>query len=388
MNVPFLLIGDGWQNPTGLARIARDLQQVLYDVADPYYVGFHPPGLVHGTANPKQWSWSHLGEDWGAEFVVSWIRQSFDPLLPGVVLMVWDPGRAWYYLQQVRAQLPAWQIWGYFAVDGHTLSGRLGQAADTAVRNVDRVLAYTEYGMRIMREVRGRSVSALPHGLSIPAFSYDPSVAAQLIPRYGAEADRAWLMGCVATNQPRKDLHLYFRLLRELRDRGERVYGWLHTDELVKHWAIPELVDQFGVQKWIRVTTGQYTDSQLHQLYAACTLTVCVGRGEGFGYPIVESLACGTPVVAMDYAGGAERTPARWRYGWAGVDYAHNQAGVGRPLASLESLLGTVERVLHDTRRNGLDEIRAYCRGCVAHLDWEYLKPRWESWVRRGLGEL
>lgn len=387
MDTPFLLIGDGWQNPTGLARIARDLQQILGEVADPYHVGFHPPGLVHAATNARQWSWSHLGEDWGAEFVVSWIRTQFNPLLPGVVLLVWDPIRTWSYLQQVRAQLPAWQIWGYFAVDGHTLGGRLGQAADVTIKNVDRVLAYTEYGMRTMREIRGRSVSALPHGLSVPAFEYDPSVAAQLIPRYGSDP-AAWLMGCVATNQPRKDLHLYFRLLRELRDRGERVYGWLHTDELVKHWAIPELVDQCGVQKWMRVTTGQYTDQQLHQLYAACTLTVCVGRGEGFGYPIVESLACGTPVVAMDYAGGAELTPARWRYQYQGVDYSHNQAAIGRPLASFGSVVERVLQVLDDTRRWGQREMQEYCKGGVAHLDWQYLKPRWESWVRKGLEEI
>ncbi len=30
------------------------------------------------------------------------------------------------------------------------------------------------------------------------------------------------------------------------------------------------------------------------------------GLGEGFGYPIVESLACGTPVAHVRYGGGAE----------------------------------------------------------------------------------
>lgn len=390
MQTPFVILGDGWQNPTGLARIARDLTAVLDDVAQPWYLGYHPPALaVIPGQTPRYVSFSHLGEDWGAETVVTWLLQQFpQTTLPGVLLVVWDPARAFFY-SHLKQYLPGWQLWGYFAVDGHNVNGSIGSGAAHAIKTFDRVLAYTEYGMQIMRPIRGRSVSALPHGHTIETIpGLDLAVMQQLFPRWAK--DDGWLIGCVATNQRRKDLHLFFSTIKELRQAGENVYGWLHTDTLVKGdgWDIPELVDQFGLQRWIRVTLPPLTDEQLRSCYQACTLTICVGRGEGFGYPIVESLACGTPVTGMDYAGGAELIPARWRYGWSGVDYSHNQYAIGRPLADQRSVLQAIDLIMDDVRNSNLSETMVYCAGSVAHLKWSALQARWESWVRQGLKEL
>lgn len=386
MSVPFVILGDGWQNPTGLARIARDLATILEPLVEPYYIGYHPPALVIAPGPARWHSFSHLGDDWGASTVIERLSKQFNPDVPGVLLVVWDPARAYYYLQ-LKEYLPAWQLWGYFAVDGHNVHGSIGGGAAHAIRTFDRVLAYTEYGMGVLRKIRGRPVAALPHGHSVEPPVFDPTALHRLIPRYAADPT-AWVLGCVATNQPRKDLHLFMQVIAALRKQGEHVYGWLHTDELVKHWSVPELVDIHDVARWIRVTTAQLTDQQLWQYYRGCTMTLCVGRGEGFGYPTVESLACGTPAVGMDYAGGAEIIPVRWRYGWQGVDYSWNQYAIGRPLGSLELVLGALGRAAQDTREQGYRGIVAHCQGTVAHLDWRRLTPRWESWVRQGMENL
>lgn len=378
MQIPFYLLGDGWLNPTGLGRIARDLHGVL----GVRQIGFHPPGLLtNGLLS--QHSFAHLGDDWGAQFVVPWLKEQHPDLMgQGILCIVWDPSRAISYLPPMREQLPEWQVWGYFAVDGHTRQGTIGGPAAVAIRNFDRVTAYSEYGARVLREARGRGpVTWLPHGHGItqPPF-FDHGVMQQLHP-YWARDPRGWLIGCVATNQPRKDLQLFIETLSELRKQGERVYGWLHTDLLQKTWDLPELAKAWQVEKALRVTVGTLSDAQLWQCYLACTATICVGRGEGFGYPIVESLALGVPCLAMDYAGGAEFTPREFRYGWQGVDYA-NPYAIGRPLGYATDLCA---RLLEIRQTDDRRELEAYCRGSVAHLHWSSLGPRWQAWKHVGL---
>ena len=379
MNLPFYLLGDGWLNPTGLARIARDLREIL----QVHQIGFHPPGLIV-NGHPSQHSFGHLGEDWGAGFVCEWLRNRHpDPTAPGILCVIWDPSRAADYLIPMRRLLPEWQLWGYFAVDGHTKQGTLGGQIERAVIEFDRVTAYSEYGAKILKDIRHKPVTWLPHGHAIDQPPYfDPSLMRQLHP-YWSRDDRGWLLGCVATNQPRKDLQLFIEVLSELRKQGERVYGWLHTDTLVKTWDLPQLVRAWQVEKILRVTTGQLTDGQMQQCYLACTATICVGRGEGFGYPIVESLALGVPCFAMDYAGGAEFTPQPFKYGWQGIDYT-NAYAIGRPIGYATDLVARLlelRQKTNDERR----EIEAYCRGSVAHLHWSSVGPRWQAWMQKGL---
>lgn len=382
--IPFLLLSDGPQESTGLGRIARDLGSLIH-------ASDLPVDLVSmGGAYPPVWTaWRHvpLGEveragDWGRGFVEAFWR-SYWGRQPGILWVIWDPGRLAAY-QGIDAPV---QLWSYPAIDADNYAGSVGGPAGAALQDADRVIAYGRWASQILQRARGGIVPYLPHGLMLENYQpASPEEAAWVDEQLGPQVRRQdQIVGCVATNQPRKDLGLYCQTLRALADRGRHVYGWLHTDTLVKAWSVGQLVDDCGLAKRITVSTGEYTDRQLALLYGRCSVTIAPGLGEGFGYPIVESLAAGVPVVHGDFGGGRELVPRReWRFPVREIRlegiYAQR-----RPVFRADDVANAIDRVWQWREQLGAEAAAAYCRGSVAHLDWRSLWPRWRGWIRQGL---
>jgi len=380
---PCFLVGDGPQEQTGLGRIARDIGALLTttELFDLVQIG--------GPIPPVWAGWHHLpmaeaarGDDWGASYVAALWHDVFGRQ-PGVLFCIWDPARLYPY---AALDLPV-RKWAYVAIDSYNRWGGLSGPPAVALQGFDRVLAYTRWGSEIIRNLSTPPVAYLPHGLWLANFgpladSDYAWVAEQLGPHVGREAI---VIGCVATNQARKDLSLFCETLATLRGRGLNVYGWLHTDELVRAWSVTQLVEDCGLDHAITVTIGHYTDRQLACLYHRADVTIAPGLGEGFGYPIVESLAAGTPVIHGDFGGGAELVPkAEWRVPIAATRRESIYA-LTRPVFRPEDVANAVERALAWRATVGARTADAYCRGAVAHLDWLQLRPRWESWIRGGL---
>jgi glycosyltransferase involved in cell wall biosynthesis len=383
VTTPLLVVGDGPQEPTGLGRIARDLCGHLAgsDLASQVEL------VQVGGPIPPVWSaWRHLpmgeaerGDDWGASYVQAIYRDLFGRR-PGLLWVIWDPGRCAAYLD---VDLPV-QKWGYMAIDAPNRNGELSGPAAQAVAHFDRVIAYGRWASVIAKTVRAEAVPYLPHGLMLEVFDQEEAIEwarEQLGPYVGSRQ----IIGCLATNQPRKDLGLYCQTLAELRHRGHDVYGWLHTDVLVKAWSLPQLIEDCGLQKRVTVSTATYDDLQLAALYAICDVTIAPGLGEGFGYPICESLAAGVPVVHGDFGGGRELVPKKeWRFPVREVRL-EGIYGQQRPVFRAEDVANAIERVWQWRAQVGELVEEEYCRGAVAYLDWKAIWPRWRSWIRQGL---
>ena len=383
--IPFVVYSDGPRLPTGLARITRDLVSRLWLEhealgIDLLQVGYDPlpgpavPWPLHSAARID------TEGDWGAGLVDNAWLGYFGPQRGGVLFSVWDPGRAYALLGCKGPE----QRWGYFPVDATNVNGTLGGPAAECLQRYDRVLAYGRWGSEVLRGLRSGPVPYLPHGVDLDTFTYvqtQESLARveQVIQMREGEI----LIGCVATNQPRKDLGLYFATLAELRSRGLKVRGWLHTDTLVRAWSVQQLVSDFGLAKRVSVTLT-LNDEELAACYSVCGATIAPGLGEGFGYPLVESLACGTPAVHVDYAGGAELVPLNaWRVP-AVAERLEGIYALRRPVMSPVDMANAVMRAL-EWKRNDERVCQAYCRGQVEYLDWKHLWPRFRSWFRKGL---
>lgn len=377
-----VLVGDSPRQPSGLGRIARDLGELCAAHQTAWGVDFLQLGWEDLDADLgycPNWPFSpfsQIGDDWGAGQVAAAIRrrQIEDGLTDQQVVLwlVWDPARCWSY-----AGLPWWR-WAYTAVDGHNPWGGIGGPARDMLMRFDRVLAYTRYGAEVIKASTGLPrVPYLPHGTHWTPLR---------IAAWRAPTQSRYRLGCVAANQPRKDLGLWAATLTALRAENPAWTGWLHTDRLVTGaWSIPELLEAYQLPPVAVELTQDLGDAELIDHYSRCSVTLAVGRGEGFGYPILESLACGVPCLHVDYAGGAELLPPDWRLPYVHVDRT-NPYVIGRPLVDPATVVAAIQAL----DRRWADQpqaLTAYCQALAAPYAWQRLHARWRGWIEAGLAE-
>lgn len=412
--IPLLVYGDGPRLASGLGRIARDLLLRLVGEQETLgvmvaQVGVDPPGGWHWQAWPF-WGFEPTERDQGRRAVAAAVADLHTQYQQRpIVLLIMDPSRCYDLTRTVGTPgavddpgaIPA-TVWGYFPIDAENMHGAINGPAAEAVWACDRVLGYGAYGARILHTTLTRlaadrvqastSVAPLPflpHGLDATFRPGLPlSAAGTPFARWRlALPGDTWILGCVATNQPRKDLSLFFTAGARLKAQGVKVGLWLHTDRLTNAWDVGQLTVDFGFQRpevCISTSGEPLEDAQLAARYGACDATLAPGLGEGFGYPIVESLASGTPVVHGCYGGGVELLP---RSDWliAPVTYRLESCyAVKRPVFSPDDVAAALAAAA-GWKRDHPALATAYCSGAVSHLRWEVLWPRWRAWIRRGV---
>jgi glycosyltransferase involved in cell wall biosynthesis len=329
---------------TGLARITRDLCTILS--RDPRFrVG--SLGLGGTASRTLPWMQYVINEKagmWGQGDLPR-VWRDFAGQERGIVLTIWDMTRTFWLSRPEWSgseELAAWlreghfSKWGYVTMDATGPEDKLSQIGRDALLGYDRLLAYTKWSQGVIERSIGAPAAArrgldwLPHGLDLDLWQiHDREEAKAGLFPFLHEGDR--LVGAIGTNQARKDWGLVASVCQQLASRDSRVRFWWHSDLPERYWSIPALLYDFGLQDRVKVTYD-LTSREMCWMYNACDLTLHPGLGEGFGYPIFESLACGTPVLHGDYAGGADvlrqcgyggatlMTPSAWR-----LDGIHNQ---------------------------------------------------------------
>ena len=74
--------------------------------------------------------------------------------------------------------------------------------------------------------------------------------------------------------------------------------------------AIRELAARLGVAERVRML-GRVAHDKLHEIYSAADVSILASEREGWPNVLLESLACGTPVVATDVGGVSEIVTSR-----------------------------------------------------------------------------
>lgn len=123
----------------------------------------------------------------------------------------------------------------------------------------------------------------------------DEAVLTAVRDRYGLDTPYILAVGTV---QPRKNYEFLVRAFRPIADRYPHSLvivggkGWL--DE-----ALPMEIERCGLQGRVKMT-GFVDDADLPAVYSAADILAFPSLYEGFGLPLLEAMACGTPVVSSN----------------------------------------------------------------------------------------
>lgn len=187
----------------------------------------------------------------------------------------------------------------------HSLSKRIffQQMMRVSARRADKIITISESTARDLLHFLGDQllpdkVRAIPLAVS-DHFKYvnDPARVARICAQYGLQARDFILF--VGVLEPRKNIPTLLHAYRDLLDRGFRQQlavvgrpGWMFDD-------IFTTVKSLKLEAHV-VFTGYVSVEDLPYLYHGARVFVYPSIYEGFGLPVLEAMACGTPVVTSN----------------------------------------------------------------------------------------
>jgi glycosyltransferase involved in cell wall biosynthesis len=399
MPIPLLILSDAPTSGTGLGRICRDLAVRIHaNLSDVYRVGTlgcfgsYSRALTFPQYDIQMSDWviGNLPEVWS----------DFAGEEKGIILTIWDSSRLLWFSRPNNCADPRlkkflqaglFERWGYVPIDATGVNDKLTGIIKYTMEGFDRILAYSKWAEDIVHRTLGPrlDIESLPHGIDTSVFFPRPRVQARhsFGQKLGAKwvrgkkngqfmsiPDDVFLVGIVATNQIRKDWGLGFATFAEI-VKQRRAMLWIKIDVQERHWSIPALVTDYGVAENVIVTIKDYTDEEMAWAYSACDVTLGIGLGEGYGYPIFESLACGTPCIHGNYGGAPEHMDVSMRI----AQIADRLEGPYNCRRMVYDPQEWTDAALH------LMGSRSGKPLLPAHLDWNNLWPRWEQWLRAGV---
>jgi glycosyltransferase involved in cell wall biosynthesis len=178
---------------------------------------------------------------------------------------------------------------------------------DMAARRAHAIITVSESAKRDIVRLYGSQAERIHvvHEAAAPSFRpvRDAVLLDRVRQRYGL-AERFILY--VGTIEPRKNLPKLIEGFASRRTSGQLPhqlvcagpYGWLSRD-------IEALIDRLQIDDAVRFT-GYVPFDDLAALYSLAEMFVFPSLYEGFGLPVIEAMACGTPVVTGQVAALAE----------------------------------------------------------------------------------
>ncbi len=180
--------------------------------------------------------------------------------------------------------------------------------SECKIRETDIPIAFSKFGRQLLLDHGVDWGTYIPHGVDVK--TYRPLKASEdrgtIRRRFGLPED-AFIVGMVAHNQIRKNIDRWLYAFQEFASKNPDAYAVLHTQPKDKMgWDINILLQELDLVGRVYFTNLNaklsadlwVTEKDMARLYKAMDVHMLLTGGEGFGLPIIESMACGIPNVA------------------------------------------------------------------------------------------
>jgi glycosyltransferase involved in cell wall biosynthesis len=143
-------------------------------------------------------------------------------------------------------------------------------------------------------------VSVVYPGINLERFRplHESSRTSTLEPRTSNAPHRPYVL-CVAGADPTKNVPTLIKAFAALSAPVRDAHDLVLVGDFRRRTEVAALVAESGIDKQT-IFPGIVTDEELIQCYQHARLCVCPSLYEGFGYPVVEAMACGCPVISSN----------------------------------------------------------------------------------------
>ena len=228
-------------------------------------------------------------------------------------------------------------------------------------------MVFSEFTRKMVTEATGVAPPLIYHGVDTKVFSPIDEEQAKV----KAHVSGHFVIGVVARNQQRKNLPALVKAFaRFAADKPDAIL-YLHT-QVIGDYNMLELVRRFGIEDKTRVTEGLGTDrgvpdAMLATVYNAMDVFVLPTMAEGFGLPIIEAQACGTPVLATDFSACSELLPdpiQRLRV----KETLTMRRNFEQAIVDIDDIVEKLEHLY--THRDELRDLGRRCHAFAQQFDW------------------
>jgi|HubBroStandDraft_3_1064219.scaffolds.fasta_scaffold29856_2 glycosyltransferase involved in cell wall biosynthesis len=230
-----------------------------------------------------------------------------------------------------------WMLW--FPIDSTTLSLNVQRRLGA----VSLPVAISRFGERVASD-HGIAVRYVPHGVDTGVF--------QPLDRTAARTRRGWpargfVAGMVAANDgTRKAFPQHIEGFARFHRKHPDSLLYLHTEEVAASGLdLSTLCLEAGLKIGSDVVFCDpyryfvgIPEAEMAALYSALDVLLLVTKGEGFGIPLIEAQACGTPVVVGDWSAMSELCFAGWKVSRQESTVVENDWRLGDPAAIADRL--------------------------------------------------
>jgi glycosyltransferase involved in cell wall biosynthesis len=260
------------------------------------------------------------------------------------------------------------------------------------------IIAMSRFGQRALQEA-GVDAMYAPHALDLDVWKPTPLLNNGQTPRqaWGIPED-AFLIMVNAANKgnvpPRKSWGEMMSAIALLMRERDDVYLYVHTelrgvfggvDLQVLMAALDIPAERVRVPDQFANLTGLIPQQVIAAYYTAADVLLATSMGEGFGIPVIEAQACGTPVIVTDFSAQPELVGAGWTVPYqpwwdftqaAWLALPNVQAIVSRLRDAIEAKGQLTEAALAKAREYEADAVYAeHWRPILATLEAELHPP-------------
>jgi glycosyltransferase involved in cell wall biosynthesis len=365
---------------TGFGRVTREITRRLAQV----------PGLEVACLGWGYDGWPHNHEEFPVTIYPARSRafgqDSFERVIhefkPDVVITLAELWMIeWIHAHALR---PRFKWIGYFPLDG----GPFYPPWERVLKDVDEVVAMSTFGQRVFQEgVPSKRIHVIYHGVDTAVFrplAERPALKAQ------ERFKDKFVIGCVARNQPRKNVPALVKAVAMLAPRLDRLHLYLHMDPCDVGYDMVTLLHRYRLEGRADVSDPSFClnvgldDAQLNRLYNLFDIMVLPSTGEGFGLPILESLAAGIPVVATDYSACTELVRGRGELARVLTTVTTGANLIEQAIVDVDDLGACIEKLYGDPKLTR--EYGAAAREFAEGLAWDKLIPQWLEVIRLATG--